>query len=374
MPFHSRLAGGGLYVQQLIITLPETVDADALRQAWQLVADRHAALRTAFPADCTQIVADEIDLEFEELDWTADVDDWLAADRRLGFDFAMPPLWRVTLLRRGPNDFVFVWTFHHALLDGRSHRLVLEEAFAAYEAFRDGNEPSLPPTRPFGEFVDWLQQQDTVAAEKYWRGVLAGVETPTSLNHLASSVRAGSVSDGPLQPSLTLPARTRTDGGEQVLVLPEQTTAALKAFAAENDVTPTTLVQAAWAVLLARYSGETGVVFGGTRRLPSEPPGSSRRSVGLRINTLPVRANVVATRRSSTCSPGCGRNGSPAASSTHAAPVDVQSWAGLPGGTPLYETIVVAENYDLNESLRDRGGAWAKRSVRCSKRRIIRWR
>ena len=39
MLFHSRLAAGaGVYVQQLVVTLPEAVDADALRQAWQFVA------------------------------------------------------------------------------------------------------------------------------------------------------------------------------------------------------------------------------------------------------------------------------------------------------------------------------------------------
>src|SRR4051812_38072254 len=148
MLFHGRLTpGAGVYVQQLVVTLPEPVDADALRQAWQFVVQRHDALRTAFSQDGGgHLVADEVEVPFTEIDAT-DLPAFLAADRRREFDPAAPPLMRLALMRRGPADFVLVWTFHHALLDGRSHRLVLEEAFAAYEAFRDGSYPSLLPTR-----------------------------------------------------------------------------------------------------------------------------------------------------------------------------------------------------------------------------------
>ena len=356
MLFHSRLAGGGLYIQQLVVTLPEAVDADALRQAWQLVTDHHAILRTAFPGDGTQTVADDIEVPFEELDWSgrsSDFDDWLATDRRRGFDFAVPPLWRLTLIRRGPADFVLIWTFHHALLDGRSHRLVLEEAFTAYEAFREGNEPSLPPARPFWEHVEWLQSRDAAAAEQYWRGVLAGCP-------LASPGFAGE--GRPLASS------------ELVLVIPESTSTALKAFAAENGLTATTLIQAAWAVLLARYSGETDVVFGGIRRIAGDPPvgdppvgdppGLSRRCVGLQINTLPVRANVTGDTSVLDLLASLRLQWVAGREFAHAAPVDIQTWAGLPGGTPLYGTIVVTENHDLDEALRGLGGSWAKRSVR----------
>src|SRR5438105_6031923 len=92
MLFHSRLAtGAGLYVQQLAVTLPEEIDADALRQAWQFVADRHAALRTTFPNEDGQTVADEVEVLFEEVDWRSlpsepdaqarVFQNWLTADR-----------------------------------------------------------------------------------------------------------------------------------------------------------------------------------------------------------------------------------------------------------------------------------------------------
>src|SRR5439155_13265599 len=94
---------------------------------------------------------------------------------------------RVTLIRRGPADHLLVWTFHHALLDGRSHRLILEEAFAAYDAFREGSHPSLVPVRPFRAHVEWLRDQDPAAAERHWRDLLVGFATPTQLPALLST-------------------------------------------------------------------------------------------------------------------------------------------------------------------------------------------
>ena len=158
--------------------------------------ERHAAFRTAFTSDGdgTACVIDEVEIQFIELDWSEKFsrdrdtpapnsknpslqcqayDEWLRQDRRRGFDFSTPPLSRIALFRFGPIDHRLVWTFHHALLDGRSHRLVLEEAFAAYDAFKDGTYPSLLPVRPFADHVEWLSRQDRAAAECFWRSVLA---------------------------------------------------------------------------------------------------------------------------------------------------------------------------------------------------------
>jgi amino acid adenylation domain-containing protein len=378
MLFHSRLAAGaGLYVQQLAVTLPEAVDANALRRAWRFVAQRHDILRTAFPGDRVLIVADKIEIAFEEADWSGrssepkararTFEDWLATDRRRGFDLTSPPLWRLSLIRHGPADFVLVWTFHHALLDGRWHRLVLEEAFAAYEGIRAGEAPSFAPTQPFGEYVEWLRRQDSAAAEGYWRGLLAGFEAVQFPHPPAPSPTRG---EGEKDLETSPPSPLVGEGGrggegthhpsEQVTVISEEATARLKAFATAHGVTPTTLLHAAWAVLLARYSGETDVVFGSTRRVA--PAAAS--SAGLHVNTLPMRARVPADISVLDLLAELRKQWLAGREFAYAPPIDMQRWSGLPGGTPLYESIVVAENYDLNESLQALGGPWAKRSVR----------
>ena len=41
----------GLDVTQVVCSLPEAIDANAMKVAWQQLADRHAVLRTSFHAD-----------------------------------------------------------------------------------------------------------------------------------------------------------------------------------------------------------------------------------------------------------------------------------------------------------------------------------
>src|SRR4051794_20083824 len=128
MLFHSRLAPhAGVYVQQLLVTLPEAVDAGSLRSAWRFVVQRHAVLRTAFTADDAgepfQEVGDDVEVSFVEYDWSGVPDaerdqrlhEYLDTDRRRGFDPADAPLTRLALIRRDAADFLLVWTFHHAL-------------------------------------------------------------------------------------------------------------------------------------------------------------------------------------------------------------------------------------------------------------------
>src|SRR5262249_48838169 len=63
----------------------------------------------------------------------------------------------------------------------------------------------------------------------------------------------------------------------------------LQELARGQQVTLNTVVQAAWATLLGRYSLERDVVFGGTVSGRSAPIAGMDAMVGLFINTLPVR-------------------------------------------------------------------------------------
>ena len=55
---------------------------------------------------------------------------YLRQDRRQPFELEQAPLWRLCLIRLAEEDYRLVWTSHHALFDGRSRRLLLEEIFA----------------------------------------------------------------------------------------------------------------------------------------------------------------------------------------------------------------------------------------------------
>src|SRR5262249_10844977 len=109
--FHSLLSPqNGLYVTQVSCCWRDLRIAE-LRRAWQEGVARHPALRTAFIWEGIdnplQYVSRGVELPVVELDFSScdagerrrRLDDFLAEDRRLGFDLRAPPLMRLTLIR-----------------------------------------------------------------------------------------------------------------------------------------------------------------------------------------------------------------------------------------------------------------------------------
>ena len=171
--FHGLYEGAGdPYHIQLNLELAGAVDGAALRAAWQLILDRHAALRTVVQhgrsARPLQLVRGGVALPWTELDWS-DLDEaafalrlegLLADDRAQGFDFAAGPLLRVALLRRAERRWTLVTSYHHLILDGWSQGRVIGELLQAYAALRQGGTPGLPPVPPPSAYAAWLAKQD----------------------------------------------------------------------------------------------------------------------------------------------------------------------------------------------------------------------
>ncbi|HEX8275247.1 MAG TPA: amino acid adenylation domain-containing protein [Longimicrobiaceae bacterium] len=343
MLFHSLFApGGGAYVGQFMYDLVGPLDASAFGRAWSAVVRRHGILRTGFQWGGErpfQVVRREAELPLRAEDWRslsaaereARLEAFLAADREEGFDTARAPLMRVALFRTGDGRHRLVWTHHHLLLDGWSLPLVFRDVAILYDAFTSGREPALPPTRPYRDYIAWLQRQDAASAEEFWRGQLAGVEaaTPFGIDRAAPRHEAGF-------------ARATTR-------LSPELSARLADLARGGGLTLSTLVQGAWALLLARYSGQADVVFGSTvSGRPAEVEGVEGM-VGLFINTLPVRVPVPADAAVLPWLRGLQERQARLREYEFAPLAQVQRWSGVEAG-PLFESIVVFENYPVEDA------------------------
>src|SRR5439155_22381729 len=80
--------------------------------------------------------------------------------------------------------------------------------------------------------------------------------------------------------------------GLQQIALSRRETSKLHSVAKEKGLTVNTLLQGAWAVLLARYSGEEEVVFGVIRACRRSAIEGAESIIGPFVNTLPVRVRV----------------------------------------------------------------------------------
>ncbi len=274
------------YVTQMAFTLVGDVDLAAMRRAWQRVTDLHAALRTAVVVGAArhlhQVVCRRAEVRWTEEDWrqrdAAAIETELAAslqaERREGIELEEPPLMRFRVIRIGDDRARFIWTHHHVLLDGWSLPLLIRDVFQAYRAERDGKQVALEPGPPYFSYLRWLQRQDRNEAEAYWREQLAGWYDPTPLPMRQG---AGRGLHEPAAGSITSTA------------LPADTTERLKSLARHRHLTLNTVVLGAWALMLARHSGQRDVLFGVTvAGRPAELP-DVERTLGMFINTLPLR-------------------------------------------------------------------------------------
>jgi hypothetical protein len=105
----------------------------------------------------------------------------LDGDRAAGLDLLRPPLMRLHVIRKAEREWLLVNSHHHILLDGWSMALVLRDVLTAYEALVRGAAPTVESPRPYRDYISWVNRQDLVQAETFWRAMLAGIQRPTSI-------------------------------------------------------------------------------------------------------------------------------------------------------------------------------------------------
>ena len=346
--FHSLShQGSEVYVSQIAGRLCDNVNLDAFADAWRRVVRRHGMLRTALEwqqqGEPTQREAADVPFSFEFGDWPAVcvdharalLNDFLARDRARGLDLRRAPLMRVSIIRSGGEPCWFVWTSHHSIVDGRARIVVLREVAQLYQALcRGAGEPDLPPAPPYRDFVDWFVNQDLGPAEAYWRKCLEGLSerTPLQLPRRRTAPAAGF--------------------GSHAVLCSREVRAQVAACAEASRTTVNTIVQAAWAVLLARYTGQDDVVFGATRACRRIPVAGAADMVGVLINTVPVRVRLDSVVSTWDVLEQLRAQNLAVRPYEQTPLLRIQEWSGLSAGASLFDTVTVFENADVNTTLR----------------------
>jgi natural product biosynthesis luciferase-like monooxygenase protein len=294
MLFHHWRAGrhSGVDIEQIVIRLDEAIDPARMREAWQATVQHHSALRTRFEGtgldEPRQHVDATVALPWAQEDWrdtpapelTTRLSAWLAHTRTQGFDLSKSPLTQVALLRTGEAAWQMVWTVHHIVCDGRSFPIVVAEVFSRYDLACEGRKIDVVEPADTPEAADFSNHVQYVAAQ---------IETQAKTTEAFWRQRLKGLAVAPLPGDGVTDAAGRTGRGHQQRSLDSSLAEALGKVAARHSLSINTLLQGAWAMLLARFTGEDDVIFGATR--------SGRREqeagvVGCLINTLPVRITV----------------------------------------------------------------------------------
>ncbi|KAH6623991.1 hypothetical protein B0J18DRAFT_409502 [Chaetomium sp. MPI-SDFR-AT-0129] len=272
----------GAYVAIHTLSLPDDIDIRQFRAAWQTVVDETDIPRTRIlhtgASGFLQVVTAP-----EPIQWHEDVslEDATAQGQSLGSQTG-GPLTRFAIVRKPDGSgHDFVWGIHHALYDGWSMRLLAQRVQDVYHSLVSGTQQATTTTSgtPYAHFIRYLAGRDQNASEAFWKASLHGA----SVSHFPQPAHRRA-SMNKKAPSFRVETRAINLGSGR------------PRSGILTDITPPTLVRAAWAVLLAAYTGVDDVIFGETlagRNI--DLPGASVSAAdisGPTFSTVPTRVNV----------------------------------------------------------------------------------
>ena len=345
--FHAKLSeSNSTYVNQ--ITLPlNNVDVTKMIDAWQGVMNRHQMLRsTLFSFDGGAYLAEwpKLSLDYTILDVRKrsqfDLDSYKQKTIEQGFELEqfvdhakVKPLWRVDFVQTHDDQVQCIFTIHHILMDGWSTGVLLSDLFALYKG-----HIVAPVKGEFADYLSWIQNQDSQQSNQYWQRYLKNMESPTRLVESFGKPNA-EVTDS----NVSSFHRYNDDYSSETISewLPK-----LK----QAGVTLNTLTQAAWLLTLNRFTGQESPVFGNTVAGRPTELAHSDSMVGLFINTLPISHQIDLSKSVSEWMLEIQTSSSEQREFSYSSLSDIQAQTGW-SGENLFDTLVVFENYPLDEAL-----------------------
>lgn len=254
---------GGAYIAREVYALPSDVGMERFKMACEAVYQSHSVLRSCIAQSeslgCINVVL-RGPLHWHHGD---DIDDYLQKDGRDPIRFGnVLTRWAIVGPGASSSEVFFVWTRHHSAYDGYSLQAALEDIRAAYNA--KTTMPVTPePKTSFRDFVQYLAGQDTAANIAYWERALGSTTQPAAVWRSPNQA---------LTPEMV-------ETAELQVALPPLI---------GSNITVSTCIRAAWALMLQKYSGSDSIIFGETLSGRNVPVPGVDHCPGPTFTTVPV--------------------------------------------------------------------------------------
>jgi hypothetical protein len=190
------------------------------------------------------------------------------------FDLVQGPLYRLEVIRRAPDDQVLVFAIHHAIADGWTLGVFVQDLCAAYLQQRMGVADALPPVPTSysawgaAERAFW-QPAELEARKAFWKPRLAGIRRLWSMPNESNTVFV-----------------TR----RLVTELPNKVATAVRDLARRNGATLFSTLLAAFQTTLSRWTGEDDIVVG--TPVANRTTQDVRETMGYFSGVVPLRSRV----------------------------------------------------------------------------------
>ncbi|TXL89770.1 condensation domain-containing protein [Streptomyces sp. IB2014 016-6] len=234
------------------------IDPEAMRLAWEDLAERHEVLRSNFVSvDGRARLAVRPELgdffRYEDLTGRTDAErtarEIIRVESERSLDVERDPLVRVTLIRLAPDDHLFCWLTHHAVNDGWAPQILMRELMEFYQARCEGREHrSEPLPVQYRDYAHWqreLMEHGLLDGQlRYWKERLTD---PPVLQLPTDRPRA---------------ARMDFAGAAHGLTIPPELVDRLRKVGVEESATLFTLLLTGLTMTLSRWADQRDIVVG----------------------------------------------------------------------------------------------------------------
>nr|MBC8803413.1 amino acid adenylation domain-containing protein [Pseudomonas congelans] len=282
---HISAEQGDPYTLKALFSLRDRARLDDFSHALQGVINRHDILRTAVLweglDEPLQVVLRQAEMRVTELcldPADGPIDEQLHErfdPRHYRLDVRQAPLMQIVFSHDPLNDrWLAMLLFHHLVNDATSLYVVLHEM----QAHLLGQGASLGQSVPYRNYVAQARLGVSEAQhEAFFREMLGDIDEPT----------------------LPFGLQDVQDGGgdieEASVSLPAELNLRLRAQARQAGVSAASLMHLAWARVLGSISAREQVVFGTVLLGRMQAGEGADHSLGMFINTLPLRVDIGAT-------------------------------------------------------------------------------
>ena len=259
MMLQSLTTGPSQFAQETVELSPD-LDIDRYRACWDTVAELNPVLRTRIFMTGTSRLMQVI--VREKLTWQtpSDLEEYRVKDEQMPV-YAGARLTRFAIYHDLQNrrNF-FICSMHHALFDGISLSSIFESVYQSYRGVE------LQASSPFQPFIKYLiATQKATSSASFWRSKLAGFQAPTF----------------PAFPS---------DGNRPSAGNSSQHYIRFSRKA--SNITTSTIIRGAWALLLAAYTRSLEVVFGAYLAGRNAPVAGIESIIAPTLANVPVRVVI----------------------------------------------------------------------------------
>lgn len=250
------------------------VDPVRCESVFRQLVERHESMRTRFlfvqGQPVQQVIhASEVPVRVEVIEALGADDVRLNAEIERfvrPFDLTQAPLFRVGLIRRAADSYLFVIDMHHIISDGASMAVLVREFLALYEG------RTLPELRvQYKDYADWqnrlLETDELKRQEQYW---LQKFEAGVPILHLPT--------DEPR------PELKTVEGRRLAFKADEELTSKMQELAKQTNASLFMVLLAAYNVFLHKLTGQEEIIVG--TAVANRNHEDLQDQIGVFVNTL----------------------------------------------------------------------------------------